>query len=89
MPQVPGPGRLVHYRLSQTDCQVIGDARTKDSTRHGNTPTPGDIVPMIVVRTFGGTAVNGQAFLDGNDVLWKTSAPEGTENGTWSWPVRT
>jgi hypothetical protein len=32
--------------------------------------------------------VNGQAFLDGNDVLWITSAKEGTEPGQWSWPIR-
>ena len=32
--------------------------------------------------------VNGQAFLDGNDVLWVTSAREGTEPGQWSWPPR-
>ena len=29
--------------------------------------------------------VNGQAFLDGNDVLWVTSAPQGDFNGGWNW----
>lgn len=32
--------------------------------------------------------VNGQAFLDGNDVLWVTSAPQGDGNGCWDWPER-
>lgn len=32
--------------------------------------------------------VNGQAFLDGNDTLWITSAPEGEFNGAWEWPPR-
>lgn len=32
--------------------------------------------------------VNGQAFLDGNDVLWVTSAPQGDGNGFWDWPER-
>ena len=32
--------------------------------------------------------VNGQAFTDGNDVLWVTSAPEGDFDGGWMWPPR-
>lgn len=32
------------------------------------------------------TGVNGQAFLDGNDTLWITSAPEGDFNGAWMHP---
>lgn len=35
-----------------------------------------------------GYGVNGQAFLDGNDVLWITSAPQGDGNGFWDWPER-
>jgi hypothetical protein len=30
--------------------------------------------------------INGQAFLDGNDTLWITSAPEGDFNGGWMHP---
>ena len=60
----------------------------------GNRVSAGEIVPMIVCivwpnehgPTFDG--VNGQAFLDGNDSLWVTSAKEGTEPGQWSWPAR-
>lgn len=32
--------------------------------------------------------VNGQAFLDGNDTLWITSAPQADANGCWDWPPR-
>lgn len=33
--------------------------------------------------------VNGQAFLDGNDTLWVTSAPQHSElTGCWFWPPR-
>lgn len=32
------------------------------------------------------TGVNGQAFLDGNDTLWVTSAPHGDQPGSWEWP---
>jgi hypothetical protein len=55
----------------------------------GNPPVEGDYVPMLIVRTWDGSpSVNGQAFLDGNDVLWLTSKLEGTEPGTWTWPPR-
>lgn len=60
----------------------------------GNSVSAGDIVPLMVVRVWpdefgpGIPGVNGQASLDGNDVLWITSAREGTEHGQWSWPPR-
>jgi hypothetical protein len=61
----------------------------------GNPLSAGDVVPLVVVRVWpnefgdGVPGVNGQALLDGNDVLWVTSAKEGTEPGTWAWPSRT
>ncbi len=58
----------------------------------GNSAFEGQEVPLIIVRIWpdgaGVPGVNGQAFLDGNDVLWITSAGEGTENGQWHWPER-
>lgn len=54
----------------------------------GNEVHEGDVVPMVVVRIWSPTTVNGQAFLDGNDVLWVTSATEGTGPHTWQWPPR-
>lgn len=54
----------------------------------GNTAAEGDVVPLVVVRVSSPTVCNGQALLDGNDVLWVTSAHEGTEPGTWAWPPR-
>lgn len=60
----------------------------------GNPVAIGTTVPMIVVAVWpnefgdGVPGVNGQALLDGNDVLWVTSAKEGTEPGTWAWPTR-
>lgn len=60
----------------------------------GNTASAGDVVPLVVVKVWpneygeGVPGVNGQAFLDGNDALWITSAKEGTEPGTWAWPPR-
>ena len=60
----------------------------------GNPASAGDVVPLVVVRVWpnefgeGVPGVNGQAFLDGNDALWITSAKEGTDPGTWAWPPR-
>lgn len=59
----------------------------------GNSPMIGQHVPMIICtlwpNEFGegkDDGVNGQAFLDGTDVLWITSAREGIVPGTWHWP---
>ena len=57
----------------------------------GNSVTAGEVFPMLIVRVWGSTvdsAVNGQVFLDGNDVLWVTSTKVGDGPGTFSWPVR-
>lgn len=53
----------------------------------GNEAHEGDVVPMVIVRVWSETTVNGQALLDGNDVLWVTSATEGTGPHTWAWPT--
>ncbi len=60
----------------------------------GNSAYAGQEFPLVVVRVWpnefgaGNPGVNGQAFLDGNDSLWVTSAGEGTENGQWHWPEK-
>ncbi len=57
----------------------------------GNDVYEGDIFPMLIVRTWGSDAtsmVNGQVFLDGNDVFWATLVHVGEEPGTFSWPTR-
>ena len=57
----------------------------------GNDVHEGDVFPMLIVRTWGSTAtsaVNGQVFLDGNDVFWATSRTVGDQPGTFSWPTR-
>lgn len=58
----------------------------------GNPVAVGDIVPLVVVRVWpdeygpGVPGINGQALLDGCDVLWVTSVGEGDGDGQWSWP---
>jgi hypothetical protein len=62
----------------------------------GNVATEGDVVPMMIVRTWhtpgqymsGTSCLNGQAFLDGTDVLWTLSVAEGAGPRTWFWPER-
>jgi len=95
-------GRIVHYVLTEEDTKDIDRRRVKNvghgedwpagaQAHVGNPAAAGDHVPMIVVVVWsagphGGT-VNGQAFLDGNDSLWVTSAthdPDGAQ-GTWHW----
>jgi phospholipase C len=95
----PTIGRIVHYSL--TSDNVLEITRRRVAKPHeagwpagaqahvGNAPSVGQHVPMIVCVVWNSEGVvNGQAFLDGNDVLWITSAKEGTEPGTWAWPER-
>lgn len=56
----------------------------------GNEAKEGEVFPMLITKVWGNdsnSAVNGQVFLDGNDVLWvKSVTPGGGERG-FSWPV--
>ena len=58
----------------------------------GNQATALDIVPVIVVWPHHNedSTFDGQAFLDGNNVLWITSVPYSQEPKprTWHWPAR-
>jgi hypothetical protein len=97
------PGRIVLYKLSESDCQRITLQREASQysvrpvgspgtftgqLRIGNTPNPGDVVPAIVVTAWTSEMFNGQALLDGNDALWLTSVHEGDGEGQFTWPVR-
>jgi hypothetical protein len=58
----------------------------------GNQVAEGDVYPMIIIRVWSANnptaAVNGQVFLDGNDLLWASSVQVGTGPRTFAWPVR-
>lgn len=48
-----------------------------------------DVFPMMVVQVWtlrDSMTVNGQVFLDGNDVLWVTGVAQGDAEGQWQWP---
>ena len=57
----------------------------------GNDVAKGDVFPMLIVRVWGSSAesaVNGQVFLDSNDVFWATSRTVGDQPGQFMWPTR-
>lgn len=89
-------GRLVLYRLSKEDAEMINRRRVekpweKDNwpagaqAHVGNPAQEGDTFPMIVVKVWEGNMVNGQVFLDGNDTFWTTSVEQGEGVGKWDW----
>jgi hypothetical protein len=91
MSQVPSIGRIVHYTLSEHDEALINERREAGDAR-GNAAERGQVYPLLITRTWGDTpesSVNGQVFLDGDDVLWVTSRSVGEGPGRFAWPVLT
>ena len=97
----PTIGRIVHYKLNAINAEHVNrrreDGKGERSASQdksgaqvhvGNIVHEGETVPMMITRTFIGTAslVNGQVILDGNDGLWVTSVEQGQEPGNWDWP---
>lgn len=101
MNQVPTIGRIVHYTLTEWDADQVNRRRDdwKDDQAEnatavgfqahvGNRAEAGQTYPMLIVRVWGDTpesSVNGQVFLDGNDVLWVTSCSVGEGPGYFAW----
>lgn len=84
------------YRAARLDDAMV-ERGSSDRSGHvghwGNPVRAGEEFPAMVVATFGGSVVNLQVHLDGNDALWATSRPEvsiegGIEPGCWRWPPR-
>lgn len=91
MSQVPTIGRIVHYTLHWEDVERINLRRAKPPLNL-NKVEDGQVYPMLITRTWGDTpesSVNGQVFLDGDDVLWVTSRSVGEGPGHFAWPVMT
>lgn len=85
-------GRIVHYKLSESDAEQINTERTAYQQTspvtaiRGNHAPAGDVYPAIVVRVPAPGSANLQVILDGKDTYWATSVGQGTEPGTWAWP---
>lgn len=57
----------------------------------GNPVEAGQVYPLFITRAWGSepdSAVNGQVFLDGNDVFWAMSVRVGDGPGHFTWPSR-
>ena len=81
-------GRIVLYKLSRNDCDKAEEMTRVSGVNHpGNRPSPGEVVPAIVVVAWNDHMFNGQAFLDGRLTLWLTSVREGDGQGEWMWPT--
>lgn len=100
----PSIGRIVHYSLTESVADSINKRRSDRLKKHpeleedgsqlhvGNPVKAGDIFPLIVVRVWSNSLVNGQVVLDGNDTYWVTSIAEADldadPQGRWFWPPR-
>ncbi len=83
--------KSIAERLQKTAAEAALPAWPMGAQAHiGKPVTEGQVFPMVVVAVIPDDVhgVNGQVFLDGNDVLWVTSRAEGTEPHTWAWPPR-
>lgn len=90
MSQPPTIGRIVHYRLTQGDVDLINERHPQvvDGRQVRNAVHEGTVLGARVVAAFGGTAVNLKVDLDGYGEYWATSRPEGENPGNWFWPPR-
>lgn len=100
----PTIGRIVILKLSDQQAVEINRRRTTGGAildriklgqwplgaqaHIGNEVHAGDEFPMVVVRVWSESCVNGQVLLDGNDTYWATSVSQGDQNGMWHWPER-
>lgn len=87
---IPTVGRIVLYTLASYDVDAIRIQRGPDG--RGNSVSPGDIYPAMVVRTWGDPSdsymrVNLKVMLDGPDSYWATSRKVGVadEQGSYHW----
>ena len=78
-------GLMVLYRLTAADVVKVNhyrEIRPGIQRDVGYPVSEGERTPMVITQASHG-AVNGQAFLDGNDSLWVVDAAEGDEPGQW------
>ncbi|MGH3262325.1 MAG: hypothetical protein ACRDNS_10040 [Trebonia sp.] len=84
----------IERRRADARASAISSQHTGAIVHVGNPVRAGDVYPMMITRVWDedpteDTCVQGQVFLDGNDVLWVTSVRQGDAEYQWSEPVRT
>lgn len=83
--------RVVTPDVEDSNVKTVSHWPVGAQAHVGNEVAEGDTFPMMITRLWGDTpesAVNGQVFLDGTDVLWATSVTVGEGPRTYSWPTR-
>lgn len=88
-------GRIVHYRVSETDAKHI-NGFYEYGGRRGNLAKAGDVYPAMIVAVWGDpqdsqTVVNLQVFVDADFPYWTSSVHQEVELGqvgVWFWPPR-
>jgi len=85
MSQKPSIGRVVHYRTTEKDEEIM---KTYQQLYGCNIQST---LPAVIVglNDDDGDTVNVKVMLDGNAPdLWVTSIQQGLEPGQWHWPPR-
>jgi hypothetical protein len=87
-------GHIVIYTLTDGDAEainrrrvtgVLGDNWPAGAQAHyGNNVGAGMKFPALIVRLWGGSMVNLQVLLDGNDSYWASSRSAGHGPGLWT-----
>ena len=78
----------IERRRVDARASTISADKTGAQVHVGNPVSTGDVFPMLITRVWDPkpteeSVVQGQVFLDGNDVLWVTSARQG--DGEYQW----
>lgn len=99
---IPAIGRIVHYNLLQKDADAI-NARREHAQNHltehihnksgvvlhwGSLVYSDRLYPLLITSiNFDTGNISGVVFADGSDPYYVKDVLEGTERGTYSWPV--
>lgn len=83
----------IEKRRADARASQISGTNSGAQVHVGNPTRSGLVYPLLITRIFDlepneESVVNGQVFLDGNDVLWVSSARQGHDDGQWHEPVR-
>jgi hypothetical protein len=83
----------VNKRRNDAQKSEIAATSSGAQVHVGNGVGVGDVFPLLITKIWSDapteqTGVNGQVFLDGNDVLWATSVQQGDGPGQWFEPPR-
>ena len=83
----------IEKRRADARASQISGTNSGAQVHVGNGTQAGLVYPLLITRVFDPepteeSSVNGQVFLDGNDVLWVTSVKQGDGEGQWLQPER-